>query len=1034
MNTPILHRATAFISSTFADMAAERDLMMYRVLPKLKKWAFDRGIIFDVVDLRWGINDEQARDLHHTVKICLKKVQESDPLFICFLGERYGWIPEEAYFNQAMFQRDIGKYTRMSATELEIAQALDAAFYEAPPKSCMFLLREPLDTSGVSEEVRAIYVEDGAREQLCRLRAEVAQNAPTLTYRATLQAEGDGYALTDLKADGVPLEELLLERVKTLLTLQYHLDEDAPTITEDVLIRQQYHLRQSALLPRIEDCHAQMRDCLEQMREHEFAYVGIPRGSALQSQIAQFILDRQSEGQRVIYRFRGIDPRLETVPELITSLAYELSGNADYSEHTVEALYYVKAALERAEAPPLLVLVGLPTELLDECVSVLSCLKFDKSLIFVEVDDSTRVRYCLSHSERSFEALAEHLFEKHAKVLSPSQMARILAFVDGDDALLQTVVTYLCSFATYATLDGMIEELEGTDKATLTERYVDRIISIQNRHEPVGIMELVLELLCHTPLPITEEDLTDVICLYKTADGERGVREEIQREVAFSLAFARDFIVEYHGRFKIYDKTLTDRFLFCEHPEIPAPFNRLPAESVLLRILRTEYVSRLWSEDRPLESADAENLVEIVKDYSDPDFKRMLHQTVLEEPAAFYRLARALGKRGTVDLMKTLAMQSLGMDVDSYCAREMRRVLQIEHDPIGFSQSIMGEKRFSVSRKTHRDNPLLYYYDVALALNSQDLATPRDFTAFLDAHAARSEEDVSCHFLRLPKCLRLTPHNITAYTVFDAEERAYESYFCHCDNGFVIICDAFTGELRRAYAIPYCGEIISTFYQEETLHIVSDQGILIAINLLNRRMELHRFAEEGKCVGAFSNCYGNGYQFAVINANAIEFYRAIVRRGGMRFKDGWTVQSVYGLPMHSAPEHLVVTACDAEGKFTSLLIDPSQGKITYAYRFGDNRIVESLQNEQSGEVYLRSDCGVTYILRHDGADGMEVDYDTDRYCYASGDTLLCENEDGVLCNGSPVTDRGGILCGFASRRLIGFVTEDGRLCLIDNGY
>ena len=165
MKTPSLHHATAFISSTFADMSSERDLMMYHVLPKVKKWAFDRGILFNIVDLRWGINNEQAMDLHHTIKICLKKVQESDPLFICFVGERYGWIPEEIYFNQSMFQRDISKYTQLSATELEIAQALNAAFYESLPKSCLFLLRDKLDMSDVPKNIREIYVEDGAYKE-----------------------------------------------------------------------------------------------------------------------------------------------------------------------------------------------------------------------------------------------------------------------------------------------------------------------------------------------------------------------------------------------------------------------------------------------------------------------------------------------------------------------------------------------------------------------------------------------------------------------------------------------------------------------------------------------------------------------------------------------------------------------------------------------------------------------------------------------------------------------------------------------------
>ena len=1034
MRTPSLHHATAFISSTFADMSSERDLMMYHVLPKIKKWAFDRGILFDIVDLRWGINNEQAMDLHHTIKICLKKVQESDPLFICFVGERYGWIPEEIYFNQSMFQRDISKYAQLSATELEIAQALNAAFYESLPKSCLFLLRDKLDMSGVPKNIREIYVEDGAQEKVAHLRATLEKSASTMSYRATPYTDGGTYKLTDFTSEDEALEEVLVERIKTMLTAQYALMEETPTIQEDVLIRQQYHLRQISNLPRIESCQAALRARLEGTNAYEYTHIGIPRRSSLQSQIAQLIEDQQCEGRQVIYRFFGIDPRMETPIDLITSIAYELSGSADYLENAVEALYYVKEKLEHTEEQILLLVAGIPMEILDACLSILVGLKFHKSLLFIEVDNPAAMPYHLTHSAQSFEGLAEYLFEKHAKVLTPAQMERVLSFADGDDALLQTVVTYLCTFATYDTLDSMLAELEGFDKRMLTDRYVDQLIAIQNSHEPAGIMELVLELLCHSPLPITEADIVDVICTYKTVNKERVQRERIQKEVAFSLAFARDFIVEYNSRFKIYDDTVRFRFMSLEIADMPAPYNCIPTESALSICLRNEYISRLWSEEKPFDEADARNLLEITKDYSSSDFRKLFCHTVMEEPAAFYKLAHALGKRGFVDLMKTHAMQSLDMNVESYYARALRCVLHIQDDSIGFSQSIMDEKLFSVSRRTHPDNLFLHYYGVALALNACDLSSPEKFKSFLDGYVPEQEHDTAYHVQSLPKCLHLTPYNFTAYTVYDINERSYQSYFCHCGNGMAIICDAITGELRRAYAIPYCGEIISTFYQERTVHIVSDQGILIAINMLNGRMELHRFAEAGDRISAFSNNYQTGYQFAAVNGNAIAFYRAIVRKGSLRFHDGWTVQSVYGLPIKcSAPERLAVTLSDPEGNFSSLLIDLSQNRITFAFRYND-RIVESIQNELTGEIYLRSDQGLTYILRHDGGDGMEVDVDTDRYCYAGGSDPILENEDGIFYDGHPVTDHGSVLCGFGSRKFVGFVTDDSRLYLIDNGY
>ena len=129
-----IHRASAFISSTFEDMKEERNILMLEVLPVVKSWALKHGILFDFIDLRWGITLEQSIDLHHTIKICLQRVRDTDPIFINLLGDRYGWVPLEEDFNQSMFPKDIAPYRHLSATELEVHQALTNAFYDCPEK------------------------------------------------------------------------------------------------------------------------------------------------------------------------------------------------------------------------------------------------------------------------------------------------------------------------------------------------------------------------------------------------------------------------------------------------------------------------------------------------------------------------------------------------------------------------------------------------------------------------------------------------------------------------------------------------------------------------------------------------------------------------------------------------------------------------------------------------------------------------------------------------------------------------------------
>ena len=50
-----------FISSTFRDMHAEREEVVERAFPQLRKLCEERGVVWSEVDLCWGITDEQSQ-------------------------------------------------------------------------------------------------------------------------------------------------------------------------------------------------------------------------------------------------------------------------------------------------------------------------------------------------------------------------------------------------------------------------------------------------------------------------------------------------------------------------------------------------------------------------------------------------------------------------------------------------------------------------------------------------------------------------------------------------------------------------------------------------------------------------------------------------------------------------------------------------------------------------------------------------------------------------------------------------------------
>ena len=84
-----------FLSSTFLDMQAERDYLVKNTFPAISRLAKKRDVDFYVVDLRWGVTEEEANQ-GKVIEVCLNQVEETRPFFIGLIGDRYGWCPIQA--------------------------------------------------------------------------------------------------------------------------------------------------------------------------------------------------------------------------------------------------------------------------------------------------------------------------------------------------------------------------------------------------------------------------------------------------------------------------------------------------------------------------------------------------------------------------------------------------------------------------------------------------------------------------------------------------------------------------------------------------------------------------------------------------------------------------------------------------------------------------------------------------------------------------------------------------------------------------
>ena len=93
-----MNNVVIFLSSTFADMQKERDLIREKIAPDLADFTQRYGINLEFVDLRWGIDTGGIDENEANSKIlrtCFDEIKRTKPFFIVLLGERYGWTPDD---------------------------------------------------------------------------------------------------------------------------------------------------------------------------------------------------------------------------------------------------------------------------------------------------------------------------------------------------------------------------------------------------------------------------------------------------------------------------------------------------------------------------------------------------------------------------------------------------------------------------------------------------------------------------------------------------------------------------------------------------------------------------------------------------------------------------------------------------------------------------------------------------------------------------------------------------------------------------
>lgn len=221
-----------FVSSTFRDMQAERDELVKRIFPQLRKLSEERGITWGEVDLRWGITEEQVSQ-GKVLSICLDEIRECQPFFIGLLGERYGWVPDSIPTDVIDQEPWIDELQNKSITELEILHGVlnnpDMASH------ALFYFRDPAFIETLDDSYRRDYQELPTSQEIKQYGQEkaldLARDRKRKLSDLKLKIKKSGFPVRENYQDPVELGQLVLQDMTAVIDDLYP-EETSPTPLE----------------------------------------------------------------------------------------------------------------------------------------------------------------------------------------------------------------------------------------------------------------------------------------------------------------------------------------------------------------------------------------------------------------------------------------------------------------------------------------------------------------------------------------------------------------------------------------------------------------------------------------------------------------------------------------------------------------------------------------------------------------------------------------------------------------------------------
>ena len=214
-----------FVSSTFADMHTERDLVQKSIGPELRKSARFNFSNIEMVDLRWGVDTSGMSLIDastHILNTCLNEVKNCNPYMLIFLGERYGTPVKKEVLSNSMGDADLIDLVEdeYSITAVEIEAGLLKENYGSI-KDCVICIRNPVSPQISSEDDKKNYYEQSEKyirklEQLKQKLLKLDCDSQNIIYYDAVWDESC-HRLTNLNVNGEPLQDIIIRMFTAIL-------------------------------------------------------------------------------------------------------------------------------------------------------------------------------------------------------------------------------------------------------------------------------------------------------------------------------------------------------------------------------------------------------------------------------------------------------------------------------------------------------------------------------------------------------------------------------------------------------------------------------------------------------------------------------------------------------------------------------------------------------------------------------------------------------------------------------------------------